>query len=381
MNKHPPSDFSPLQDDRVPRGVGCVGLYSSASTWAFNVTASLLRLADGGGVVPFYGDDIDEIALRKIERSNSFVLKSHLPGPSVRALCEIGRLPVLLTVRDPRDAVVSLMQRFGQDFGAALDRVERSANLVLHLSERIEPLVLRYEDGFAGLDGITSIATHLGFALSASDRQKINDGLSPDAVAQRLQDLQTCGIFEGGNAAEQWEASTQWHPSHIGDGRIGKYRDLLTTTESEKVAYATRPFFMAFGYGTNRSEHPELPPASGSIAEPSMEGWIDHFVPPDLVSGWARLLGSSRRLELQAHHEGQVVGRTLADLRRADLTGFGDSDVGFQLRLSMPVTLGELIGSVAICATGNGSEFGRIKPTAELIARTQPIRPSDRDVL
>jgi hypothetical protein len=135
---------------------------------------------------------------------------------------------------------------------------------------------------------------------------------------------------------------------------------LLTTTESEKVAYATRPFFMAFGYGTNRSEHPELPPASECIAEPSMEGWIDHFVPPDLVSGWARLLGSSRRLELHAHHEGQVVGRTLADLRRADLTGFGDSDVGFQLRLSMPVTLGELTNR--LCRNLCNRQWLRVRP-------------------
>jgi hypothetical protein len=40
----------------------------------------------------------------------------------------------------------------------------------------------------------------------------------------------------------------QWHRDHIGDGRIKKYRDLLTKEQSDRVVEQTKGFIEYFGY-------------------------------------------------------------------------------------------------------------------------------------
>ena len=88
-----------------------------------------------------------------------------MPDASIRALCADAMFPAVITIRDPCDAIASLVLRFGQDFEGALNAVGRVPNM-LTLQHQSEPIVLRYESGFTTSDfEIAKIAVYLGIVV------------------------------------------------------------------------------------------------------------------------------------------------------------------------------------------------------------------------
>lgn len=364
MNTQPLTDGSDCEPVALPHGVLCAGLFGSGSTWAFNVAASALRKHLDRPVARLYADQIDEVARQTIHRSDCFVTKTHLPDASVSDLCRSDNVDAILTVRDPRDAVSSIMERFGKDFSAALAQVEKSASLLLYLWEQTPMLVLKYEEAFTGKRGITAIAAHLGVALSSEDERSTEQRFSAPVVARRVARLLSRGVFSGKDPAMEWEAGTQWHPFHVGDGRIGKFRALLTTNESDEILYKTEPFCAAFGYELCRTGGP-VEHACGRRGDPRIEGWIDHFSAPNLVSGWVRS-DSGQRLQVLARHEGRVIACAEANRFRPDLAGIEDGCFGFQLKLLAPFCLSNLLRFVDFEVCRPNGTLERIEAVPEL---------------
>src|ERR1041385_6431800 len=96
---------------RLPsRLVICAGLKSSGSTWLYNVVAEILkrakRRAAGRSVriAQFYADTIDTFP-KQAEYASDLVVKTHIPSRSLQFLITVAAGRVLLTVRDPRDAI------------------------------------------------------------------------------------------------------------------------------------------------------------------------------------------------------------------------------------------------------------------------------------
>jgi hypothetical protein len=232
-----------------PQGVICAGLFGSASTWTFNVATEILRRRKGCRLVSLYADSLDDAARKAVDLADCFVLKTHVPDRSVSDLGGVGKaVATVLATRDPRDAVASLMTRFRHDFATALGQVRASADRMARLVGLHAPLVLKYETGFTGKRGVAAIAGHLGVALPPSAMQRIARKLSAAAVARHVSDLLERGVVSGTNPAMEWEADTHWHPFHIGDGRIGKFRDVLSANEIRDVLAQTEAFCLAFGY-------------------------------------------------------------------------------------------------------------------------------------
>jgi hypothetical protein len=232
------------------RGVLCAGRYGSGSTWAFNAATKVLCTRPSYRVVSLYADRLEAEVRAAIDGSDSFVLKTHLPDGCVRALGGVGTgVATIVTTRDPRDAVASMMMRFRRDFAAALDHVRLSADHIVQLAKLHRPLVLPYEAGFIGSRGLTAIAGLLGVSLPEDTAHRIACELSAPAVARHVSELLARGVFTGINPTGEWETGTHWHPFHVGDGRIGKFRDLLSADEIRCVLAQTEPFCLAFGYG------------------------------------------------------------------------------------------------------------------------------------
>jgi hypothetical protein len=132
----------------------CASLPSSGSTWLFNAVAELLRhtavAAQPDQVAQFYADRMADFP-ELVEMPDYLVVKTHTADAPLRLLWRIAGGPLLITVREPRDAVASLMSRFGFPFDIALKNVQDAAACMVDLAAFGASLILRYEDRFASL--------------------------------------------------------------------------------------------------------------------------------------------------------------------------------------------------------------------------------------
>lgn len=234
------------------RGLVSAGLYSSASTWMFNLVAQIIRIGNRANVKTVYMDEVDEAAADALREASFFVAKSHMPGPSLRALLDLSGLPLILTVREPRDAVASLMLRWGLTFDQALRLVRASARAIARLAGYQPALLFRYEDGFMDDErSAETVALWLGVTLSAGDRAALLAELTPQAVRERIVAWQQSGVLGKGPPVLEYEPETHWHAGHVGDGQTGKWSRILNATQAARVLYAARSYCEAFDYPTS----------------------------------------------------------------------------------------------------------------------------------
>jgi hypothetical protein len=218
----------------------CAGLKSSGSTWLYNVAIRILK-ADKRRVAAFYADNFRMIP-KGAEKADWLVIKTHEPSDAILFLARFARAKVFVTVREPRDAAASLIQRFGHSFEGALRDMRVIGEHMVALEKGA--VVLRYEDGFHKQEKtVGSIAKTLGVKLPAAARRGIFKALTPDAVKK------TIGKAHAADAdPDAFQPTTHWHPGHVGDGRIGKYKSVLTPAQQHEVMAATSAYARAFGY-------------------------------------------------------------------------------------------------------------------------------------
>jgi len=268
------------------RGFLAAGLYSSASTWMFNLVAQILKAGGWRDLKTLYMDKLDDAAVDAIRNAPCFLAKSHIPGPALGPLLESCGLPVVMTVRDPRDAIASMMLRWNLGFDLAFGRVRTSAQALAKLAGYRPALLFRYEDGFM-LDErcAETVARWLGVALSAADRRALLAELTPQAVEARIAAWQRSGVLGKGAPDVEYEPETHWHVGHIADRLVGKWPGILTAAQAAQVVYATRPFCEAFGYPTG------APIESGTLLSFSRTGTGagylgEGFIEPELWGIW-----------------------------------------------------------------------------------------------
>jgi len=303
---------APLNSGSSRSPVICAGLYGSGSTWAYNVVRALLQQAGPGPVAGFYADEIAAQHEAALQDSAAAAIKCHRPGPGILALTRLAGLPVILTLRDPRDCVASMMQRFGVGFGAAHRQVVASAAAALRLRALPRVLVLHYEAGAIGAPRtIRAIAEHLGITVDAATIDGLARALSAETVRAHVAALEAAGRFAGGPPATTAEPETAWHPGHVGDGRIGKHDALLSPEQAAAVLHGTADYGAAFGYGGEDAGLPS--PASLRFApdEPGPAFLGDGAAPVEQIGafGWGTwLVGEWAELVLPLR---PIAGRNL----------------------------------------------------------------------
>lgn len=240
-----------LRENPPPRVVLCLGLKSSGSTWLYNVAIRILKEAEPGkGAVRAFFADNSAMIPDGAEKARVLVIKSHEPSKAILFLTRFARGQVLVTVREPRDSVASLMQRFGHPFESALKDVREGGKHVMALARERRALVLRYEDGFPDKERtIDDVAAFLGVKISASLRRRIFRSLTREAVQKKIRTLHA-----GETDPNAFDPTTQWHPGHVGDGRIGKFKSVLNAAQQRQIAAATKDYAKRFGYGRPRKK-------------------------------------------------------------------------------------------------------------------------------
>jgi len=226
----------------------CAGLKSSGSTWLYNVVIRLLKETRSGKTAAFYAD---EVALfpKGTELAHFLVVKSHVPSEPLLFVTRLTRGQIFLTVREPRDSVVSLMQRFSFPFEAALKDVAEEAARIVDFSRAQDVILLHYEDRFhEEQKTIAMVAALIGVRAPKALQQKIFKALTPDAVKRKIRNLKTQGVFGAAPKPEYFDPATHWHPGHVGDGRMGKYAEFLSAAQQDEVIAQTRDYCKRFGY-------------------------------------------------------------------------------------------------------------------------------------
>ena len=212
------------------------GLHGSASTWVFNVARELASVAFGtDGVHADYLEDADQIPVGVLSSGRSLLVKSHYGSDSLdRWMTECGAR-IIVSVRDPRDATLSMMRRFGATADVAAGWLARDCGRILRLLDAGHP-VFRYEDRFFdNAMSVPIVAERLGLAADPSAMPAIFARYRTDA-------LRTTTVSAAGA-----DPITQIWPNHIGDTLSGKWRS-MPPPGRDALNRVLGPFIGGLGY-------------------------------------------------------------------------------------------------------------------------------------
>lgn len=223
-----------------------LGVPGSASTWTYNVCRELMA-EQGATTAGFLRFDSD-LDAAMAGGTPHMVLKAHVLS---RALYEkLGQLDarMIVTLRDPRDGVISLMERFDFPLERALREVMRSAACIAMVGESAHHIA-RYEDRFwERSDIVDELCTVLGIDPPETLRRQVAANNSRESLENFIAAMPS---LEPGRLAAHdgivYDTVTHWHPNHLGDGVVGKWAARLPSAAREVVA-AGFGWFAAGGY-------------------------------------------------------------------------------------------------------------------------------------
>ncbi|MEI9929106.1 MAG: hypothetical protein WDM89_00705 [Rhizomicrobium sp.] len=234
----------------TPKVILCVGLKSSGSTWLYNTVVKLMREKYRDGVSAFYADNFVMFP-PDTEHGRVLVIKAHEPSKELVYLARLTRGQIFLTLREPRDAIASLIQRFGHRFESALGEMVRHSTRIAELDTEEEMVAYRYEDGFFDrFETVGEIAAALGIKVGKAAQTRIYHSLTREEVRKTIGSLKRTGKFGRRPNADSFDPATHWHPGHVGDGKIGKFAGVLSQTQQKEVLAATQAYRKRFGYRT-----------------------------------------------------------------------------------------------------------------------------------
>jgi hypothetical protein len=230
----------------APPLIATIGLHASASTWVFNVVRELMIAAVGDErVVTLYADRMDQLP---DEPTRHVVIKSHHGSEELDAWLAAEQALVFLSVRDPRDACISMTQRFKAPLDHTVAWIMNDCNRLMRLASLGHPL-LRYEDRFfEDTSAVGRVARSMGLSPSPEVTDSIFTRYKTEEVrsfARKLADLPPERLTMVG--AFRMDRVTQILAPHIGDGGSGKWYDLPARSQAELTRLFS-PFLDRFGY-------------------------------------------------------------------------------------------------------------------------------------
>jgi hypothetical protein len=151
-----------------------LGMYASGSTWLFNAAAKVAAtLKPDIPVVTRYVTCATDLQSTSLDQHTILITTHDTDDAAAAALRDSARV-VLMSVREPRDCVTSLMLYQRDRFSLALATVESSARACVPLAKDKRTTLLRYEAGF--IDDprtLDRLAAGFGGTLASPDRSRI----------------------------------------------------------------------------------------------------------------------------------------------------------------------------------------------------------------
>src|ERR1700722_3680832 len=239
----------PAESARPPLMIAAIGLHSSASTWVFNVARELMIATLGEHrVIALFADRMDQLPDQSEFAGRHVVVKSHFGSTELEAWLTVFDAMMFLSIRDPRDACVSMSQRFQRPLSKAVEWLSKDCDRLSRLADRGR-MLLRYEDRFFD-DVVTveSMADAIGARLPGSVIETIFARYRTETVRAFTADFDALPpgrVIQVG--AFRMDRVTQIHEPHIGNAASAKWRDLPSGIQSE-LTLRFAAFLDRFGY-------------------------------------------------------------------------------------------------------------------------------------
>jgi phosphoenolpyruvate-protein kinase (PTS system EI component) len=230
--------------------IWCLGMHGSGSTWLFNAARETAQaLHPGARVTGIYAEDLE--SLKALDRAALNIVKTHHLGRAETHFMAQNARHILISIRDPRDAVTSLMQHMRHSFGRALDRTEHSAAFCASFAQDSRARILSYDAGFTD-DPATfdRIAAMLGGRLDEAARAALFAASRREVIEARIARLEELpNTWQDERSGDIVDLDTQWHRHHAGrTGEIGRWRRLLPPEASRIIEQRMAGFMTRFGY-------------------------------------------------------------------------------------------------------------------------------------
>ena len=220
------------------RIIWCLGMYASASTWAFNVLRQIHEQCGGGPLETRFFSGAGDFS-RFETPGMTQIVKSHEITDEATVLRLAGRADkILVTMRDPRDAVTSLMLYHGYEFERALPLVLAASRLCMGFGRDKRALLWHYEFGFATNPGTPArLAGWADYQLPAAAAQRIFEANSRQEVEKFVAQLPKLrGVLQDRVSGDRLDPRTHWHSHHAGrSGEIGRWRHRLSAAQAATV--------------------------------------------------------------------------------------------------------------------------------------------------
>jgi len=195
-------------------------------------------------------------AVRGWQGPGALLVHTHLAdGTVLAALSARPDRAVFWNLRDPRDALVSLMQLHDLTLDRALHAMEVYAAVAERVVASGLAIVLRYEALIADRRAaIRRIAGAMGADLPAPEVERIAARTSPDAhraVMQAVADgrLPTIAEHRTKTRTLREDSRTLINDRHIQSGAVGRWRTELSPTALGEAEGRLGRWIDAFGYG------------------------------------------------------------------------------------------------------------------------------------
>lgn len=246
------------------RVIWCLGMYASGSTWVFNVV-----LKTAAALVPEWpavGRFITSRAELDFldEPATTSVVKSHDTDSVAAEMLARRADAILVSLRDPRDCVTSLMLYQQHPFPDALDWTEAAARFCSRMTAHPRAVVLRYESGFINAPAtLDQIAACFARPLAPADRARIFAETRRQAIEHLIARLETLPTALRDEASgDVVDLATQWHTHHANrTGEIGRWRHMLSRDQVAETERRLGDWMRALGYQPDHATAPAKPTA------------------------------------------------------------------------------------------------------------------------
>jgi hypothetical protein len=231
-----------MRSHSVGKGVAVLvitfGTPASGSTWIYNAVRDILirsgihvaHVSEEGGV-----DMLDNLPLDACD----VLLKCHAMDQRLIRIANIAGAKIIVSRRDARDSIVSQSERFGLSPAIAAIDLSRSLTTLAMIPDHLSRLDMDYEDRFMDRpETIDMLAEFLGVEISPADRAEIFEDLLPEVVRAKIA-ARMAAASPGTGVTH--DPVTHWHPDHIGDGRIGKWRERLSVDVQNSLTRCFTP--------------------------------------------------------------------------------------------------------------------------------------------
>jgi hypothetical protein len=232
----------------------------------------------------FRAETLEDFAAFRLDGAAHAVIKSHRVEAFLAPVLANPGVKVLMTVRDPRDATTSLVQRFGMDPGVAAMQINRSLASILTLAAAKPHLVHFFEDRFyAKHETVAELADFIGVTITRQQSMEIAARFSPGAVKSFLAKI--AEVPRPGGECATFDEDTQLHQTHLSDMKIGKWASVL----DGQMAMRTDRLFRSYAelFAVRRSHSCDRDP------ELNLEFSADLFRPIDNLDICGRKLSAA----------------------------------------------------------------------------------------